>query len=119
MHHWLTEQVIRVSYQVCNELGFGFAESIYKEAMRHALLDVGIGVEPEVNLQVHFRGRLIGMFRADLVVASKVILELKIADRITKTQKLTYALLAVHINRGWFGFEFRRSPDSKAGRDDK
>ncbi len=84
LHHELTERVIRIFYQVYNELGFGFMESVYKEAMRVALLENGIRAEAELSLAVYFHDRVVGVFRADLVVERKVILELKIAERITK-----------------------------------
>jgi GxxExxY protein len=114
LHHLLTERIIRVFYQVYNELGFGFVESVYKEAMQLALMDAGICVESEVNLRVHFRGRLIGVFRADLVVDEQVILELKIADRITKTHEtqLLHYLRSTAIEVGLV-LNFGESPTVK------
>jgi GxxExxY protein len=72
--HEVTERIIRVFYQVHNELGYGFLETVYKEAMLLALLDAGLQVEPELALPVFFRGHAVGVFRADLVVNRKVIL---------------------------------------------
>ena len=61
----LTERIIRVFYEVYNELGFGFLESVYREAMRIALREAGFRVEVEVAVPVSFRGTLVGVFRAD------------------------------------------------------
>ena len=61
----LTERIIRVFYEVYNELGFGFLESVYREAMRIALREAGFRVEAEVAVPVSFRGTLVGVFRAD------------------------------------------------------
>jgi GxxExxY protein len=80
----LTERIIGVFYQVFNELGYGFAESVYCRAMAIALEQSGLQVGSEVAVPVSFRGELVGVFRCDLMVERKVILELKIADQITK-----------------------------------
>lgn len=83
----LTEKIIGVFYEVYNELGFGFLESVYREAMRIALGQAGMGVEAEVAVPVSFRGRLVGVFRADLVVDGRVVVELKTADSISKAHE--------------------------------
>ncbi len=80
----LTGQIIATFYQVANELGFGFLESVYRRSMLIALQQAGLQAEEEVALPVHFRGLLVGNFYADLVVEDRVILELKTAEVITK-----------------------------------
>ena len=74
-------------YEVYNELGFGFLESVYREAMRIALAEAGFRVEAEVPVPVSFRGTLVGVFRADIVVDGKIIVELKTADSISKAHE--------------------------------
>ncbi len=64
-------------FEVYNELGGGFLESVYQEAMRIALLHAGLKVAIEVPIPVYFRGEVVGNFRADLVVNDCVLLELK------------------------------------------
>jgi GxxExxY protein len=83
----LTERVIGVFYEVYNELGFGFLESVYRESMRIALEQVGLEVQAEVSVPVSFRGRLVGVFRADLVVNGRVVVELKTAESISKAHE--------------------------------
>ena len=83
----LTERIIRVFYEVYNELGFGFLESVYREAMRIALAEAGFRVEAEVPVPVSFRGTLVGVFRADIVVDGKIIVELKTAESISKAHE--------------------------------
>jgi GxxExxY protein len=80
----LTERIIGVFYQVFNELGYGFAESVYCRAMAIALTQSGLQVGSEVAVPVSFRGENVGVFRCDLMVERKIILELKIADQISK-----------------------------------
>ena len=76
-HQELTARIIRVFFQVYNELGFGFLESVYAEAMASACREAGLAVEREMPLEVRFRGRIVGQFRADLVVGGAVLVETK------------------------------------------
>lgn len=83
-HQELTQAIIQVFYEVYNELGHGFLESVYQEAMLLALRQKLINVEAQLPLPVWFRGEKIGDFRADLVVNGDVIVELK-ATRMMET----------------------------------
>ena len=83
----LTEKIIGVFYEVYNELGFGFLESVYREAMLIALRQAGLRVSAEVPVPVSFRGCLVGVFRADLVVEERVIVELKTSEGISKAHE--------------------------------
>jgi len=77
LHAALTEKAIGVIYSVYNELGHGFLESVYEEAMSIALQASGLRVERQVHLPVWFRGRQVGEFKADMIVEGAVLLELK------------------------------------------
>ena len=81
-HRELTEKIIGVFYEVYNELGHGFLESVYEEAMAVALPQAGLKLERQVPLRVTFRGAVVGDFRADLLVENAVLLELKAAREI-------------------------------------
>jgi GxxExxY protein len=67
---------------VYNELGPGFLEAVYANGMMLALTDAGLHVEREVPISVYFRGRVVGLFRADAVVESVILLEYKAGDRL-------------------------------------
>jgi GxxExxY protein len=86
-HHALTSQVIRVFFQVYNELGAGFLESVYVEALNLALSEAGLSTEREMPLAVTFRGHVVGKFRADLVVESRVLVEAKACPQIHPTHE--------------------------------
>jgi GxxExxY protein len=86
-HDDLTQAIIGVFFDVYNELGHGFLESLYREAMRLALTEAGLTVESEVPIKVHFRGQIIGIFRADLVVNKTVLVELKQCDVLVRTHE--------------------------------
>jgi GxxExxY protein len=83
-HVELTERVIGVFYDVYNELGQGFLESVYREAMRLALTQAGMSVKTEVPVPVSFRGVVVGIFRADLIVDDCLLVELKAADQMVR-----------------------------------
>lgn len=76
-HKHLTERIIRAFYDVHDELGAGFVESVYENALAISLRDAGFEVQSQVPIRVRFRGRVAGIFRADLVVARIVVIEVK------------------------------------------
>jgi GxxExxY protein len=102
LHHSLTEKIIGVFYDVYNELGHGFLESVYETAMVIALEEKSIKVERQVEVPVWFRGRQIGTFFADLVVESIVIVELKAVRSIDPSHEaqLLHYLRATEIELG-------------------
>ena len=92
-HSELTEGIVGIFYEVYNELGHGFLESVYRRAMTIALEAAGLRVEREVLVPVWFRGIEVGTFRADLAVEKLVLLELKSAiaiERAHEGQTLNY-----------------------------
>ncbi|HMD30630.1 MAG TPA: GxxExxY protein [Candidatus Acidoferrales bacterium] len=102
LHAGLTEKVLGVFYDVYNELGHGFLESVYEEAMSIALRQAGLRVDRQLPLKDMFRDFLVGDFRADVVVDRAVLLELKAAtglDPAHEAQLLNY-LRATEIEVG-------------------
>ena len=57
-HDDVTQRIIGVYFEVYNELGYGFLEPIYQEAMRIALQSAGLQAEREFDLEARFRGLL-------------------------------------------------------------
>ena len=82
LKHFAVTQEIIGFYEVYNELGHGFLESVYREAMIVALRSKNLVVEREKTVNVEFRGRIVGVFRTDLVVDNCVVVELKCARTI-------------------------------------
>ncbi len=76
-HAELTQAIIGTFYEVYNELGHGFLESVYENSLCIALREKGFEVLQQIAVPVSFRGRLVGDFQADLLVDKLVILELK------------------------------------------
>ena len=114
-HSGLTDRVIGIFYDVYNELGHGFLESTYAEAMIVALETAGLHVNREYPIPVWFRGKKIGQYFADLLVEGTLILELKAGRALEKAREaqLLHYLRATHIEVGLllnFGIrpQFRR-----------
>jgi GxxExxY protein len=76
-HSELTEQIIGIFYEVYNELGFGFLEKVYEEAMTIALRERSLEFQQQASVPVWFHGQKIGSYDADLVVGGVVLVELK------------------------------------------
>ena len=76
-HRELTQKIIGVFYEVYNELGFGFLESVYENSLSIALRDNGYEVQQQIGIPVQFRGTQVGVFEADILVNRCVFLELK------------------------------------------
>ena len=82
-HADLTRQILEAFYDVYGCLKWGYPELLYQRALALALSDLGLPWEREVPATVSYRGRTIGVFRLDLVVAATVVVECKVAPRIT------------------------------------
>ncbi len=101
-HRELTEKIIGVFYGVYNELGHGFLESVYENAMTIALRASGLRSVQQAPVTVRFRGQIVGDFRADLLIEDAIIVELKAASGIDpehEAQLLNY-LRATEIDVG-------------------
>lgn len=98
----LTQQIIGVYYEVYNELGTGFLESVYQKSLALALELAGLAVCSRIDIPVWFRGHQVGQFEGDLLVEQCVLLELKAARALGsahQAQLLNY-LRATEIEVG-------------------
>lgn len=114
-HREISERIIKAFYDVYNGLGHGFLEHVYQNALFFELQDAGLKVVPQLKISVHYKGRKVGKYMADMVVEDVIILELKSAEAIVKEHELqlTNYLKATEIEVGLllnFGAkpEFRR-----------
>ena len=73
----ITSAVINGFHVSYDQLGYGFVESVYRRALAIELRSLGLTVVEEAGLEVWYRGTKIGRFRADLLVESQVIVEIK------------------------------------------
>ncbi len=89
----LTGAILHAFYDVYNELGQGFLESVYQNAMAIVLSSNGYRVDQKFSVPVWFRGCNVGNFEGDLLVEGRVIVELKAArmiDPAHEAQLLNY-----------------------------
>src|SRR4051812_38900894 len=73
----LTGSIIGAFYYVYNQLGYGFLEKIFSEAMGRTLRKHGHVVEREVRIPIYFDGEQVGLQKVDMLVDSRVIVENK------------------------------------------
>ena len=81
-HAELSAVVIGAFYETYNALGFGFLESVYENAFLVQLEHCGLRVERQRPIVVRYRGRIVGEFRADLVVEEQLLVEIKAASTL-------------------------------------
>ena len=62
MHSELSETILGCCFNVMNELGVGFLESVYKNFLFITIKEKGLSVETEKKFEVVFRGRKVGLY---------------------------------------------------------
>jgi GxxExxY protein len=82
LHKSITDAILKVYYEVYNELGYGFLEKVYQNAMYFELKSLRYKVEPQKQINVYFKKQLVGEYYSDLLVEDKVIVELKATELI-------------------------------------
>jgi len=83
-HKELTDRIIQAFYNVYNELGYGFLESVYQNALYFELKNLGLEVEAQKIIDVYYKTLLVGKYKVDLVVNDLIILELKAVDYLVQ-----------------------------------
>lgn len=86
-HTELTEQIIGAFYTVYNGLGYGFLEKVYRNAITHELRSKRLNVLTEHPISVFYVDVCVGEYFADLLVADKIIIELKRAEAISDAHR--------------------------------
>ncbi len=90
----MTERIISCCYEVHNELKPGFYEKIYQRALKIALRSKNIRFAEEKTCEINFKATKVGTFKLDLLIESKVIVELKavvgIIPKVFEQQLIAY-----------------------------
>ncbi|MBP9879447.1 MAG: GxxExxY protein [Chitinophagales bacterium] len=82
LHKDLTDLIIQAFYKVYNELGYGFLEKVYENALIIELKKIGLLIEQQVKIKVFYDETQVGFYLADLLVESSVIVEIKAAESL-------------------------------------
>ena len=86
-HQELTKKIIGIYYDVYNELGYGFLERVYQNAMLIELNKRGYQVEINKKLIVYYKGEVVGEYIPDIIVNGLVILELKAVEHLIEVHE--------------------------------
>jgi len=99
----LVDIILKHFYRIYNDLGYGFLERVYQNALYFALTDEGLKCETEKPIKVYFDGRVVGDYRADILVEDCVILELKATEdfNLAYENQLINYLKATDIEVGY------------------
>lgn len=81
-HSEISEKIIGAFYKVYSQLGYGFSEKVYENALAIELKNLGLEVIQQAEIKVYYGDMLVGVFSADLLVDQAVIVELKAARHI-------------------------------------
>jgi len=90
----LTDRIIAAAIRVHRELGPGYLESMYEEALAIEFTAAAITFERQKLLPVFYREHLIGEHRLDFLVEQKVILELK---AISALEDIHFAIVRFYL----------------------
>jgi len=112
-----TYAIIGAAMEVHSQLGRGFLEAVYHEALRLELTARGIPHSHEVELPIAYKGqRLVTHYRADFICFQRVIVEMKALDKLGGNEtaqvlnylKATGLKVALLINFGAESLEYKR-----------
>jgi GxxExxY protein len=116
LYEELTRRILEACFEVSNELGSGFLESVYQNALMIALNEKGFNVQAQAPLVVQFRGQAVGQFYADILVEGTVIIEIKAVSALTgehQSQVINYLKgtgkeVGLLVNFGRSKIEYKR-----------
>lgn len=112
VHKELTDQILNAFYEVYQELGYGFLERVYQNALFIELKSRGFHVVPQRRCAVYYKGQEVGEYFSDLIVNDLIILELKACVAIAEEHELQLQnyLKASSIELG-FVLNFGKEPE--------
>ena len=113
-HSDLTDKIIKAYYDVYNQLGFGFLEKVYENALLIELRKKGLFCVAQLPIEVFYEEQKVGQYYADILVEDSVILEIKAAESLVEeheAQLINY-LKATELEIGLL-LNFGKKPEFK------
>ena len=114
LHKKLSDSILKIYYEVYNQLGYGFLEKVYQNAMYLELKSQGYKVDAQKQIKVYYKKQVVGEYYADLFVEDSIMLELKACECLMdahQAQLINY-LKATKIEIG-FLLNFGEEPEFK------
>ena len=81
-HSELTGKILGAFFQLHKELGFGFSEKVYETALEILLIELGMIVQRQKGICVYYHGKVVGEYKADMIVNGVVLLEIKSVEKL-------------------------------------
>ena len=102
LHKKISDSILKTYYEVYNNLGYGFLEKVYQNAMFFELQSQGFKVEAQKQIKVHYKNKVVGEYFADILIEGKIIIELKATELLMTNQvaQLLNYLKATNIEVG-------------------
>ncbi len=112
LHKELTDRIIACFYRVYTNLGYGFLEKVYENAMLIELNKNGLKAISQYPIKVNYDGVSVGEYFADIIVEDKVIIELKASANLVPENilQLQNYLKATNIEVGLL-LNFGKKPE--------
>jgi GxxExxY protein len=112
----VTRTVMECAFRVSNELGHGFLEKVYENALAIELTEAGLGVVQQPHLEVAYKGRVVGEYCPDIIVNGEVVLEIKAASGVEEAHisqclnylRVTNLAVGLVLNFGRPRVQYRR-----------
>ena len=114
LHSDLSDKILKAFFKVYNNLGFGFLEKVYENAMMIELDKMELDCEQQQHINVYYDNQKVGDYFADIIVEDKIIIELKAAETLIdrhEAQLVNY-LRATEIEVGLL-LNFGKKPQHK------
>ena len=84
----LTKKIISCFYNVYNELGYGFLESVYENSIIKEFKKKNLKVQNQKEIDVYYRNEIVGNFIADIIVDDKIIIEVKAVKELKQIHEV-------------------------------
>lgn len=114
LHKELSNKILKAFYNVYNDLGYGFLEKVYENALIIELRQMNINCEKQKPIKVKYKNEIVGEYYADIIVDNNIILELKAAESLCEEHELQLInyLKATKIEIGLL-LNFGKKPEFK------
>jgi GxxExxY protein len=83
----ITHRIIGAFFECYNYLGYGQFESVYRRALLHEMRLRELTASEETSFEVHYKEVLVGLFRVDLLVENRIVVEVKSTPTLSDTDR--------------------------------